>query len=476
MRKKMVVALIIPSAILLAALATGCGSGHKQGQEAPIAAVGAACFACHGNAASPPIMEIDYPAANPDGSFTTFSTSVNLYVDPAAYAASTHGAVQCLQCHVGMNPVPPHNAPRTYGSWGAIWPLNDRTTDTNLSSAPGTTDADVQHTLNYFVVPAAACLGCHGGDQALMAYINSKHATDMDRADLPSASGPWSGGPRVATFPFGSAGPQINETYNAVDCLLCHVGNNCGTCHFKSPVGQQIAGDAWTTWSSYNAPDNVYAIKLGQINRWLDWTQNIASHNFNTAADLRSSNDVCSVCHSGFSDGPDSGDLTYSDPVTNATLFSITGTSYDGHAENDELALTVSRGIHATKSHCADCHMDIHSSIIPQTLSMGWDVTQSPTECVNCHADKAFSPGSLHADVDCTGCHDAELPTVRDLSTGIVMPYRVDVNITKTYPSHNIVRGSDIDCAGKCHNANTLITAPVPLVGPTQGDNTVIHK
>lgn len=474
---------------LLALLIGGCGAGNKEGgaNAQTQGAVGTACFGCHGSAATAPQMKVVYPSLNADGiTFTNFSTTVDLFVDPIQYAASTHGAIECLQCHIGMNPVPPHNAPRAYGSWGAIWPLNDRTTNTNLSSAPGTTDADVQHTLNYNVVPAAACLGCHG-TPTLMGYLNSKHANDNDRAFLPSATGPWNGGPRVATFPFGSAGPQVNETYNAVDCQLCHVGNNCGACHFKAPIGQQIAGDAWTTWSTYN--DNStgnYDTKLAQINRWIDWTQNIASHNFNTAADLKSSNDVCGACHSGFSDGPHSGDNSYT------TVFSVTGTVYDGHSENDEVALTVSRGIHTTVSHCADCHTDIHTTNIPQTLSMGWDTTKSPIKCINCHADKAFATGSLHADVDCTACHDGnsvsapvgtpEVPenlVERDVTNLMVVPYHVDVNIQKAFTSHNLVHGSDIDCAVKCHFSGNNLALPggqPVLVGPARGDGFKIHQ
>ena len=480
---------------LLALLIAGC-SGGGDGGGAQTQKVGAACFQCHGSPTTAPQMNVVFPVQNPDGTVTNFSTTVNLFVDPVQYAASTHGGIDCFHCHIGMNPVPPHNAPRVYGGWGAIWPLNDRTTNTNLSTAPSATDADVQHTLNYTVVPASACITCHG-DQ--VDFLSSKHVTDSDRAFLPT------GGPRVATFPFGDAthgpggvpfpnspysdAPQINETYNAVDCQLCHIGNNCGTCHFKSPIGQQIAGNAWTTWSSYN--DNStgnYDTKLGQINRWLDWTQNIASHNFNLAADLKSSNDVCSVCHSGFSDGPGSGNLTFNDPLTGALLFTISGTAYDGHSENDELALSLQRGIHTTVSHCADCHIDIHTSNLPQTLSMGWDTRLSPTKCLNCHPDKAFTLTSLHADVDCTACHDGskvggqgniENMVMRDLTTFLVVPYHVDVNITKAFISHNTIHGRDIDCASKCHFSGNNLALPggqPVLVGPAQGDGFKIHQ
>jgi hypothetical protein len=471
MRRLLMIGLILS---LEAFLLGGCGSSNRESKTQGV--VGAACFQCHGNVTTAPQLKVVYPSQNPDGTFTNFSTTVNLFVDPKQYAVSTHGGVECLQCHTGMNMFPPHNAPRTYGGWGAIWPLNDRTTNTNLSNAPGSTDADLQHTLNYYVVPAVACLGCHGSNATLMAYLRSKHATDSDRAFLPN------GQPRVATFPFGTAGPQINETYTAVDCQLCHIGNNCGTCHFKAPIGQQIAGNAWTTWSSFNDNTTIpgnYDTKLGQINRWLDWTQNVASHNFNRAADLKSSNDVCSVCHSGFSDGPGSGDLTYNDPLTGAILFSISGTAYDGHSENDELALTVQRGIHTTVQHCVDCHIDTHTSNIPQTLSMGWDTGKSPTKCINCHADKAFALNSRHSDVDCTACHDADLPVMRDLTTFMVVPYHVDVNIMKAFISHNTIHGSDVDCASKCHFSGNNLALPggqPVLFGPARGDGTKIHQ
>jgi predicted CXXCH cytochrome family protein len=477
MRRDILWGISVLPILLLAVLLGGCGAGNKEGGANVQAqgTVGTACFACHGNAATAPQMTVSYTDSNTSA---TFTTTVNLFVDPIQYARSTHGGIECLVCHVGMSPVPPHNAPRAYGGWGAIWPLNDTIT----STSPGTTDADVNHTLNYYVVPAAACLRCHG-TPTLMGFLNSKHLNDNDRAWLPSATSPWSAVPRQATFPAALGGIQINEDYNKVDCQLCHIGSNCGTCHFKSPVGQQSPGDAWTAWSTYDAgPD--YATKLAQINRWLDWTQNIASHNFNTAANLKTSNDVCSVCHSGFSDTPFAA-TAYPQPYDLANT--VAGTSYDGHSENDEVALSAQRGIHFsgtfknppllnTPMFCTDCHVDTHTSNLPQTLSMGWDTRQSPTKCINCHADKVFAPNSLHADVDCTGCHDAELPVIRDATTNMVIPFRVDVNIVKTFPSHNIIHGIDIDCATKCHNLGTLITAPVPPADQTKGNGIKIHQ
>lgn len=485
MRKLFMIGFILS---LDAFLLGGCGSSNRESGTKGV--VGAACFQCHGSATSAPQLKVYYPSQNSDGTFTNYSTTLNLFVDPKQYSASTHGGVECLDCHIGMNIVPPHNPSRTYGGWGAIWPLNDRTTNTNLSNAPGTTDANVQHTLNYSSVPAAACLSCHGSNATIMSYLSSKHATDSDRAFLPN------GQPRTATFPYGdrnhapggvplafspySSAPQVNETYNAVDCQLCHVGNNCGTCHFKAPIFQQISGNASTTWSSYNDNTNGnYDKKLGQINRWLEWPQNIASHNFNKAADLKSSNDVCSVCHSGFSDGPGSGDLSYNDPLTGALLFNIKGIAYDGHSENDEMALTVQRGIHTTVQHCADCHTDTHTSNIPQTVSMGWDTGKSPTKCINCHADKAFALNSRHSDVDCTACHDPDVPVMRDLTSFKVVPYHVDVNITKAFISHNTIHGSDVNCAAKCHFSGNNLALPgyqAPLVGPVSGDGTKIHQ
>lgn len=415
-------------------LVSGCTSSKKEGEPGPpTATVGAACMGCHGNINMAMIV---YPAAGPP-------ETIPLYVDIAAYSASAHGQVECLSCHVGMNPTPPHYAPRVYGSW-SLFSADD----------PNVDPLDTK-TRNYFVVPGYACLSCHT-DVRYSAFMQSDHATDKDRAFL------WDGSPRVAVdsgIPDPSNPGQnffYNETYNAVDCGSCHLNNNCGTCHWKSAIVSQwtdtgsAADDSlWTDYTT-SATD----IKAQMTTKWLDWTVNIASHNFLGKADLTTSNEVCTACHAGFYDAPDSG--TVSD-------LSITGTVIEGHPQAEEMLRSAKQGVHTTKQFCTDCHTNIHmtSASQYQTKSNGW--AGDTVQCTDCHADKVIT-GTRHntsTDITCIGCHDAELTVTRDLSTNMVVPETVDVNLEKSWPSHNLIKGQDIKCGTKCHFPGNPVGAPI---------------
>jgi hypothetical protein len=403
----------------------GCGSSTKEGVSTPTTeSVGAGCLICHG---IPNLTMNVYTAAG-----TT--EIVPLYVNIDAYRATKHGNVECIACHVGMNLTPPHFPPRVYGSWGPF------------SADDPNVDPSGTKTRNYFVVPAQACLNCHT-DSRYQAFLNSDHATDKDRATL------FDGSPRVATFvTVNGTEYQINETYNAFDCGSCHVNNNCAVCHWKSQVVQQAPGSPTDNlWTQYDSASSD--TKAAMTNRWLDWTVNIASHAFNNKTDLTTSNEVCGACHSGFYDAPDSGDV--------ADL-KITGRVIEGHPQLEEMILSNKRGIHTTKPLCTDCHLEVHGLFAPQSASNGW--YNGKTQCINCHPDKGLT--GTHADVTCIGCHDAELTPMRDITTGMVVPETVDVNLEKSWPSHNLIKGQDIQCS-KCHFAGNTIGAPKSVtIGP----------
>ncbi len=406
--------------VLLSALAipfvTACSGGGGGPELAP--QVGAACLGCHGNKD----LAMTVVLADPT------SETVPLYVDIAAYSATKHGNVECVMCHVGMNLTPPHNAPRTYGSWS------------QFSAA----DPDVTRTRNYFVVPAAACLNCHATAR-YKAFVLSDHATDKDRGFN------FDGTPRVGTPITVDGTPyQINETYNATDCGACHVSTNCGTCHWKSKVMQQAEGNATSLWTDYS--DASFNTKTAMTTKWLDWTVNIASHDFNGKKSLTTSNDVCSACHAGFYDPPGSGDVP---------ALGISGRTIEAHPQVEELLLSASRGIHTTKQFCPDCHLNVHLSRGIETASNGWAF--GTTQCASCHPDNILT--GTHADVTCIGCHDAELTVMRDLTTHMVVPKTVDVNLEKSWPSHNLIKGADVQC-DKCHFPGNTIGAPesVPTV------------
>lgn len=340
--------------------------------------------------------------------------TVPLNVDIVAYSKTKHGKVECLKCHTGMKPTPPHSVSRTYGSWSLF----------------SVADPDVTKTRNYYVVPGTACLKCHT-KKSFKAFSKSDHATDKDRQTL------FDGSPRVEVQVQGTDGEMypVNETYNETECGSCHINNNCATCHWKSKITQQQPGSATSLWMSYD--DASAATKTSMTEKSMDWTENIVSHDFLGKAKLTKSNEVCSACHSGFYDDAQSGSVS---------ALGIEGRVIEGHPQVEELLLSAERGVHTTKKFCTDCHKEIHKLFATQTASNGW--TGGKTQCINCHADKKLT--GTHADVACIGCHDAELDVMRDKTTNMVVPETVDVNLEKSWPSHNLIKGQDIKCI-KCH-------------------------
>ncbi len=81
MRNKTVFAPIIPSVVLLALLAVGCGSGHKEGQEVPVASPTA-----EGNLQSRILSVSVPPAGTPVVTFTLFD-EIGAPLDPASVVA-----------------------------------------------------------------------------------------------------------------------------------------------------------------------------------------------------------------------------------------------------------------------------------------------------------------------------------------------------------------------------------------------------
>lgn len=407
----------LPCIFLFISFFSGCGGGGtKEGTSLP---VGQACLSlsCHGG------KNLTMDIVTADGTTET----IPLYVDIAAYSVTKHGKVECLECHVDMNPTPPHNAPRTYGSWGFFSAIAD----------------NVKETRNYYGVPAIACLKCHS-EANYIAFNMSDHATDKDRRFN------FDNTPRVEIEVRGNDGVlyPVNEPYTPEgECGSCHINRNCGTCHWKSKIVQQLPGSATSLWTQYDSDSSD--AKTAMTEKWMDWTVNVASHDFNGRKELTASNEVCSACHSGFYDEVGSGDFP---PL------GIEGRVIEGHPQVEEMILSVTRGVHTTKQFCTDCHSDTHTSSVAQTASNGW--FGGKIQCINCHFEEVIT--GAHADITCIGCHDAELTVMRDKTTNMVVPKTVDVNLEKSWPSHNIIKGKDIQCK-KCHVEGNTIGAPVKV-------------
>jgi|GEM_PF-3449472 len=361
------------------------------------------CITCHGNTAL---------------SMDVGTEKVPLHVDAAAYAANEHALVRCGECHTDMSPAPPHDATRIYGSWARF----------------SAKDTDTTKSRNFYSVTANACVKCHT-DARYKAFPQSEHGTIKDMKYN------WDGSPRVEVKVTGSDGLEYatNENYDAKDCERCHIDRNCGTCHWKTEVTQKVTGDVLELWDQYDATAD--GTKGSQTEYAMDWTVNVASHDFVGSAELTSSNKVCSSCHVGYYQGDKS-----------VPALDLYGMGIRRHPQTQELMLSGQRGVHETKQFCTDCHTNLHEMVY-QNTEEGARVGQGP-ECEDCHADRVTA---THKDVACTACHDAELPVYRD-SAGEVQPYALKHKVQESWPSHNLTKA--VLCS-KCHYAdNPLGVSP----------------
>ncbi len=360
------------------------------------------CLTCHGNK---------------DLTMKVGDESVPLFVNATAFAAGKHSKVECTACHTGISPTPPHNAKRTYGSWARF----------------SVKDTDVAKTRNYYTVTADACLKCHT-DAKYQAYLKSEHATIKDLKFTAD------GKPRVEIKVKGTDGKEyiVDENFVANDCERCHIGNSCATCHWKTQIKQKQAGNVLELWTKYDATSDT--AKGAMTEYGMDWTVNIASHEFLNAKALTSSNDVCQACHIGYVQGNKS-----------VAALGIFGIGIRRHPQVQELQLSAQHGVHETQQICANCHKDLHEMVYKNTEHGAR--AGGKTQCVNCHADKAMK-GPAHKTVTCIGCHDAEL-TVQ-LDHGLVYPLALKHNLTESWPSHNLVK--EVKCE-KCHVAGNKVNA-----------------
>lgn len=396
--------LFVPFSLFI--LLTACTTISKTDSIVASQSSNDSCFSCHSNKNL--VMKVGNEA-------------VPLYVDQSAYSAGKHGKAECISCHTDMNLTPPHNAKRTYGSWARFSVKNTDTTKTR----------------NFYVVDGNACLACHK-DARYSAFMKSEHATIKD---LKFES---DGKPRVEQKVKGTDGKEyvLNETFagNENDCARCHIQTNCGTCHWKTKITQKQPGNVIDLWTKYDKASDTAKGAMTEYS--MDWTVNIASHEFNGKSALTKSNDVCTACHIGYYQGDKS-----------VPALGVQGMGIRRHPQVQEVQLSGKRGVHKTLQLCTDCHTDLHDLTLQNTEHGGR--LGGKTQCINCHADKVQK--GVHADVTCAACHDAELAVQRDADMKKIVPMAVKHKLTETWPSHNLT--TDVNCE-KCHVADNKVGAP----------------
>jgi hypothetical protein len=399
--------LILLATIVLIVL----GAIATWGVGLAAAADNSGCLSCHGDAASAPSQTID-------------GKTVSLYVDATAYAASQHGEQACTACHGTFGEA--HDpANRTYGSWARF-------------SASASTDTSA--TWNFWKVSGDKCVACHT-DPAYAKFFTSDHSTAWNLMHNPDGS------PRLEVDVVGSDGLtyHANEDYTEANCGRCHMGKNCAACHWETPIIQNpknpsVAGDLLDFWSDYSA--EASALKTGLAEYAIDWTQNIATHDFRSSTELESSNVVCAACHIGFPEKPDA----------SIPAIGIYGIGMKRHGQTQELQRAGARGVHETLQQCTDCHRDVHDATAPESM-LQWRQDHD-VNCVDCHPDRTImGAGVPHQSVDCTACHATQVDAILDPDGGgpgvpLVIPRVIKHNVQQGWPTHDLRR--DTDCQ-RCH-------------------------
>ncbi|MDI6880938.1 MAG: cytochrome c3 family protein [Desulfitobacteriaceae bacterium] len=393
-------------AVVIVIVLAGCGKTNSTvapTQTATTQSVGEQCLTCH---------------SSKELTMKVGEETVPLYVDKVAYSKSKHGNTECIVCHTTINPTPPHNAKRIYGSWARF-------------SAKNT---DVTKTLNFYSVTAEACVTCHK-DQSFQAFGQSEHATIKDMKFTAD------GKPRVEHKLKGTDGKEYvaDENFDAADCERCHINTNCAACHWKTQIKQKQSGSALDLWTKYDKDSNTS--KGGMTEYGMDWTFNVAAHDFVGKAELTKSSDLCEACHTGYYQGDKS-----------IAAIGTFGMGVRRHPQSEELQLSAQRGVHETLGSCTNCHKDLHSMKLKNTEQGGR--LEGKTQCINCHADK--SPKGTHVDVTCIACHAVDASVMRDEETKKVVATVVKHNVNEPWPSHNLTK--DVQC-NKCHVAGNKIGA-----------------
>jgi hypothetical protein len=378
--------------------------------------------------------------------------TVPLYVDLAAYEASTHGSVGCTTCHTdivvqgGVH----GGVGKSYGGWA-------RYSASQSVDLGGTIPAGEEDTRNYYTAASMACAqsGCHTTHSG---FASTAHRTIFKLR---------------ASSVRSVAGHAVGEDYVVGNCNRCH--SSCATCHFESTISRKdtSADDIANHWAEIQSNGDGGVSNASALTEWaMDWTTNVRDHNFRSGASFGSSSEVCRSCHIGYVKPPAWGFYE-----TTGGADSLKATGVRRHPQYQEL----NRGNSAhNDKQCASCHDNVHS--YPGTdyvWAQGGDV-----QCVDCHTAQQSGHYANHENVACIGCHTGGL--ARDVGqtdghnvwidpvTNQVRPVVVKYSEPITWYTHTWNTGEGA-CGTRCHYTGNRVGAP-PFAGvvsyvptPSQG-------
>lgn len=484
--------LVVMLSVLVVGVA-GCegakGPAGPAGDPGAAAVTNATCLSssCHGDTA---LKKTIVTSMDP----VKVEEFVPLFVDQAAYAASVHGAQLCVSCHNDINASGGAHGPvaKTYGGWS-------RFSKQQAAEAIGTNE--ILRTRNYVTAASRSCATCHTSHSG---FQNSAHATiyKMRAAHIDTEL------TAIATADAG-APTTIGEDYVVGNCNRCHA--TCSTCHFKSDVVRKNATSVTAHWDAIQATDRLTdgttAVPDSMSEFYMDWTTNVASHDFRRASYFATDSEgVCEACHTGFQ-RPARRAYYWTDAAKTVPA-SVMATNVKRHPQATELAIsggtTISPLTGGANPHgafvCADCHGtseykpgafgtgDVHG--LPG-LSYEWSL-YGDVQCGGCHGDYVHSEPTvgMHLDdtgtkVACIGCHTFGLARDFELAkTGTATSHEVflDPVTNEVRPvvwknghaiawySHNwqtLVPGTGVtpktdpagSCAQKCHYSGNLVGA-----------------
>lgn len=344
----------------LSVLIVACEDSDKKNQSG-WAEENSSCItaACHGNASLVKNITVTGGA----------SEAVPLFVDSALFVMTQHKSIKCVDCHTDIELSAGTHGPATkkFGGWA-------RFSQKSGTVALATTDS----TRNYVTAASTSCVNCH----------TAQNNPDAAHVKIP----------RLHTSVRNIGGHAVGENYEDNNCGRCHA--TCATCHFKSYITSKgpSAEDliVQTNWDGVQTSgDNYNAVNWNDKTEWrMDWTTNVASHQFRNSDTLKATNEVCRSCHVGWYRPAQLGFA-----MRNGVVDSMYATGVKRHPQFQELNLgSVHQG-----TTCATCHGNtIHDQV---------SIAEGP-ECIDCHAGKdANHPTVNHmalsggVKIKCIACH-----------------------------------------------------------------------
>jgi len=383
------------------------------------------CFTCHSN------TNLQMTITTSDG-----SEIVPLYVNESQFNTTIHGQLECVKCHTDITDANLYThanggadaLSKTYGSWARF---SKSDTTLNADGSP--------RTRNYYTTASLSCTqsGCHASKNN---FTNTRHHTIFRLKGSHTKD---------------VNGDIVGENYDKT-CSRCHT--TCGTCHFETEKYQKVQGDVMAIWDSLQTLGETPFPNAAAMTEWsMDWTTNVASHNFVRPQQLTADNDVCRSCHVGYYRPATYGYLSEDPPYPTAN-----GTSIKRHPQYYELIQSNSQ--HSALA-CANCHSDVHS--YPDG-DFDWQ-TEGDVICQDCHS--MVDHYAQHTTVDCISCHATGFARSvgqdghdvwRWPGNNRVRPLAVKYKEALNWYPHEIEKPDPVtSCAAKCHYEGNLIGATV---------------